>query len=103
MDSRDTAIRAACINAKWNVKLTSLDKRQVQHSRSLEFNLQSGKTVKIWLDQGFGYWKIFNGNRFFPFTATPDEQAKKITDIIMNKTTMVDGRDFETCIFIEIP
>jgi ATP-dependent helicase YprA (DUF1998 family)/DNA-directed RNA polymerase subunit RPC12/RpoP len=95
---RNEVIIAACEYTGWRVELMPLDKRQVQHSRLLELHLQSGKSVKMWFDQGFGYWKVSNStrDRYFPFNASSQEQVKKIADLKAN----IEGQNFATQIFI---
>jgi len=98
-EQRNNAIRAACQHEKWDVTLLTPEKRQVPHSRLLNIRLQSGNSIRIWFDQGFGYWKKAPhgvGDVSFPFSAPLPEQTKKI--VSMN--VAIESQDFPTMIFI---
>ncbi|MGH6879169.1 MAG: Zn-binding domain-containing protein [Rhizomicrobium sp.] len=50
-----------------------------QHARELEIGYRSGQVVRLYLDQGFGYWQIA-GRELFDFAASPARQAKRLEE-----------------------
>lgn len=57
--------------------------RDLLHSRVITVNWASGKTSKILLDQGMGYWRAqmpYRDQMYFDFNASPDKQALQMLD-----------------------
>jgi ATP-dependent helicase YprA (DUF1998 family) len=96
---RNQTIRKACEYGGWTLHMNTLNKRQIPHSRLLEFHLQNGASLKMWLDQGFGYWNAAQSNAFFPFGQNDECQAKQISAT----RAKIEGQGFETHIFVVLP
>lgn len=102
---RREALESAFEYCGIELDLIESDKRDAIHARVLEIELRSGKRVRIWLDQGFSYWKMATpstfrhsgGDRSFPFHAGPEVQAKAICEAGF----YVEGQTFQTYIFVE--
>lgn len=50
---------------------------QAEHARHLELHFSSGEAVSIYLDQGFGQWRL-SGNTHFNFHQRPEQQAQAL-------------------------
>lgn len=94
---RDATLAAACEYAGWELELASVDKRAAPHSRRLDFCLQGGGVVKLWFDQGFGYWHVpREGGGHFRFSAPPEQQGERIACM----AGRVQGQGYETYVFV---
>lgn len=102
---RREALESAFDYCGIDLDLIESDKRDAIHARVMEIKLRSGKKVRVWLDQGFSYWKMATpsafrhsgGGRSFPFHAGPEVQGKAISDALF----FIEGQAFQTYIFIE--
>jgi DEAD/DEAH box helicase domain-containing protein len=95
---RDSVINAAFEYAGWEVELKRVDKRDVSHSRRLDFHLSDGKCIQVWFDQGFGYWRAqrSQGDNRFPFSQTVEVQAETVAGM----RSAVEGQSYSTIMFI---
>jgi hypothetical protein len=105
-ECRDAAIRAAFASAGPQAVVRNLPKALASHARVLEIGLESGAKLKIWFDQGFGYWVVpKNTSRSSSTTNTRfrfSEPAPFQGDEISKAQVLVEGQAFSTQIFFEI-
>lgn len=103
--AREAAIRAALTYCGIDSNIRLLDKRQTLHSRLMSISFASGKTIRIWFDQGLSYWSLKwqRGSPYmnFPFSADSHAQGMEIAQC----RAEVHGHELPTQIFfaIEIP
>ncbi len=59
------------------------DKKTIQHRRVLTIVFESGNTVQITLDQGFGYWwlELTHGLHRFDFERDSLDQVKRMLEV----------------------
>lgn len=103
--SRDAAVKAAFGSKGIDAVVRNLPKSSATHARMLEIGTVKGRKLKIWLDQGFGYWLVprtTNRNAMAPqtrfrFNEPPSFQG----DDIGQGRVLVEGQAFATQIFIE--
>ncbi|MDO9597458.1 MAG: DEAD/DEAH box helicase [Azoarcus sp.] len=95
---RNAATAAACEYAGWELHLESVDKRTAPHSRRLDLHLQDGGVVKLWFDQGFGYWHVprDGGGGHFRFNASAEQQGEYIACM----SGRIEGQGYETYVFV---
>jgi len=55
----------------------SFDAGGAAHARQLEIGYRDGRTIRLYLDQGFGYWRASVPGRF-DFSASPSHQVKSL-------------------------
>lgn len=105
-ESRDAAILAAFASAGTQAVVRNLPKALASHARVLEIGLESGVKLKIWFDQGFGYWVVpkstsrssSTANTRFRFNEPASFQGAEIS----NAQVLIEGQAFPTQIFFEI-
>jgi hypothetical protein len=56
-----------------------IDLTGTQHAREPRIGYRDGRAVRIYLDQGFAYWRVASRERF-DFSASPGRQAKQLED-----------------------
>jgi ATP-dependent helicase YprA (DUF1998 family) len=95
---RDAVINAACEYAGWELKLESVDKKVASHSRRLDVHLSGGDVVKLWFDQGFGYWHMprDGGGGYFRFSAPAEQQGESVACL----AGRIQGQGYETYVFV---
>jgi hypothetical protein len=59
------------------VSLTAKPKKEIDHSRELSITWQDGTSMKLYLDEGVGCWRI-NGMQSFEFGASVSHQIKDV-------------------------
>jgi DEAD/DEAH box helicase domain-containing protein len=102
---RDAAIKAAFNYRDMDSVVRNLPKPVASHARVLELGTTQGKKLKVWFDQGFGYWvvprtagKSGNGQHTrFQFNEPTSLQGKEIGE----GRLLVEGQTFATQIFFE--
>ena len=102
---RDAAIQAAFSYRGMDSVVRNLPKPIASHARMLEVGTTHGKKLKVWFDQGFGYWvvprtagKSGNGQHtWFQFNEPVSLQGKDIGE----GRVLVEGQTFATQIFFE--
>jgi DEAD/DEAH box helicase domain-containing protein len=105
-ESRDAAILSAFAAAGTQAVVRNLPKALASHARVLEIGMESGAKLKIWFDQGFGYWVVpkntsrssSTANTRFRFNEPASFQGAEIS----NAQVMIEGQAFSTQIFFEI-
>ena len=105
-ESRDAAIISAFAAASTHAVVRNLPKALASHARVLEIGLESGVKLKIWFDQGFGYWMVpkstsrtsSTANTRFRFNEPPSFQG----DEISKAQVLIEGQAFSTQIFFEV-
>lgn len=103
--SRDSAIRAAFVYRGMEAVVRNLPKPMASHARTLEIGLADGKKLKVWLDQGFGFWSTpRSGSRaaqasstWFGFSEEPSWQGEEIGE----GRYAIEGQSFPTHVFFE--
>jgi DEAD/DEAH box helicase domain-containing protein len=78
--------------------------RDIQHGRVITVHWASGKTCKVHLDQGMGYWQgrlPYKGALEFDFNGTQTDQINQMTNIF-GKGIMQQGGNWPTWISIQI-
>jgi DEAD/DEAH box helicase domain-containing protein len=103
--SRDSAISAAFVYRGMEAVVRNLPKPMASHARTLEIGLADGKKLKVWLDQGFGFWSTpRSGSRaaqasstWFGFSEEPSWQGEEIGE----GRYAIEGQSFPTHIFFE--
>lgn len=99
---RDAVIKEAFDYCGFPCELHSHEKWDVQHARTLEIRTSDGHTTKIWLDQGFSYWRmpLFSDQNYygpsFPFERDEKEQAQTVANLAIP----IEGNNFPTYLFI---
>jgi hypothetical protein len=103
-DARNNALRAGFDYCGMTAVVRVLDKKMVPHARMLEFGAEGGKKLRIWLDQGFGYWNPKRGDgqgahylARFPFKASVEIQGAALGE----GKCPVEGQLFATHVFFE--
>lgn len=59
----------------------AIDLRGAHHPREIQICYRDGQVVRLYLDQGFGYWQTAGRDRF-DFAARPIHQAKQLRDAV---------------------
>jgi hypothetical protein len=103
--SRDSAIRAAFNYRGIEAVVRNLPKPMASHARTLEIGLTDGKKLKVWLDQGFGFWNCPRpGSRaaqaastWFGFSEEASWQGEEIGE----GRYAIEGQAFPTHVFFE--
>lgn len=97
-EDRNNAITAACKYSGWDIELETVDKRIAAHSRQFDIHLSDGSVIKVWFDQGFGYWHSVREGRIghFDFNAVPTRQGESIACM----AGRIQGQDYETFMFV---
>ncbi len=83
-----------------NITFVTEPKYHLPHARSLNLTFDDNSVVKIWLDQGFGYWfvnKNLHENSFLQYTS-PAAVAKAI----LEGSWIIKTGNFPTVIFFSI-
>lgn len=106
-DSRDKAIRQALSSCSQHVDVRVLAKNLASHARTLEIATRDGKKLRLWLDQGFGYWSSPRPNpnsnirtarsTWFRFDEAPSAQGERISAGGFD----IEGQSFPTHVFFE--
>lgn len=103
-EARNNALRAGFDYCGMTAVVRVLDKHMVPHARVLEFGAEGGQKLRIWLDQGFGYWNPKRGDGHgahylarFPFNASVQIQGAALGD----GKCPVEGQSFPTHVFFE--
>lgn len=102
---RDKAIQAAFGQRGMNAVIRPLPKNLASHARSLEIGMLDGHKLKLWLDQGFGYWSsprpgtraARTASTWFGFNELPSWQGEEIAE----GSYAIEGQSFATHIFFE--
>ncbi|MBK9199174.1 DEAD/DEAH box helicase [Candidatus Skiveiella danica] len=102
---RDAAIKAAFSYRGMNAAVRNLPKPAAAHARTLEIGLADGHKLKVWLDQGFGYWSsprpgtraAQTATTWFNFKEDPSSQGEEISE----GRYAVEGQSFATHVFFE--
>lgn len=97
---REGGIRAAFSYCGIESDIRILEKRQTLHSRLMTISIKSGKTIRIWFDQGLSYWSLKwqRGSPYmnFPFSADASVQGKELAEC----KAEIHGHDLPTQIFV---
>lgn len=102
---REKAIKAGFEQRGMNAVVRCLPKQLASHARTLEIGMADGCKLKLWLDQGFGYWTSPRpGTRaaqaastWFSFNELPSWQGAEIAE----GRYAIEGQSFATHIFFE--
>ena len=102
---RDKAIQAGFDQRGMNAVVRNLPKPLASHARSLEIGMSDGHKLKLWLDQGFGYWisprpgtrTAQTASTWFGFNELPSWQGQEIAE----GRYAIEGQSFPTHIFFE--
>jgi DEAD/DEAH box helicase domain-containing protein len=102
---RDKAIQAGFERRGMNAVVRNLPKPLASHARSLEIGMSDGHKLKLWLDQGFGYWTsprpgtraAQTASTWFGFNELPSWQGDEIAE----GRYAIEGQSFATHIFFE--
>lgn len=103
--TRDAAIKSAFAHRGMNCVVRNLPKSAASHARLLEIGLADGHRLRVWLDQGFGFWSSPRpGSRnaqlsssWFSFSEAPSWQGEEISE----GRYVVEGQSFPTHVFFE--
>lgn len=102
---RDAAMKAAFDQRGMNVVVRNLPKSLASHARILEIKMSDGHSLKLWFDQGFGYWGTPRPGTRASQTATTwfgfGEQTSWQGEEIAEGRYAVEGQSFSTHIFFE--
>lgn len=102
---RDAVIKAAFKHRGMDAVVRNLPKPAAAHARMLEIGLSDGHKLKVWLDQGFGYWSsprpgtraAQTATTWFNFKEGPSWQGEEIGE----GRYAVEGQSFATHVFFE--
>lgn len=102
---RDKAIQAGFDQRGMNAVVRNLPKTMASHARSMEIGMADGRKLKLWLDQGFGYWSsprpgtraAQTASTWFGFNEQPSWQGGEIAE----GRYAIEGQSFVTHIFFE--
>jgi hypothetical protein len=102
---REKVIQAAFEQRGMNAVIRALPKNLASHARSLEIGMSDGRKLKLWLDQGFGYWTspkpgtraAQTSSTWFGFNELPSWQGAEIAE----GRYAIEGQSFATHIFFE--
>ncbi len=102
---RDAVIKATFKHCGMDAVVRNLPKPSAAHARMLEIGTEDGRKLKIWLDQGFGYWnsprpgsRSGQGNvTWFNFGETPSWQGQDLAE----GRYVVEGQSYPTHLFFE--
>jgi DEAD/DEAH box helicase domain-containing protein len=102
--TRDAALRAGFDYCGMTAVVRVLDKQAVPHARVLEIGAEGGNKLRIWFDQGFGYWNPKRidgrGNHYlarFPFGDSIPRQGNALG----LGQCPIEGQAFSTHVFFE--
>jgi hypothetical protein len=104
-ESRDKAIVAAFNYCGMTASVKNVPKHQATHARKLEITLSNERKLRVWLDQGFGYWQIprsdhRSSSRYqasFPFNEPSSFQGESLG----TPQFSIDGQPYSTHMFVE--
>jgi DEAD/DEAH box helicase domain-containing protein len=68
------------IVSKKNITFLSKDKRDIAHRREMRLDWEDGSSVRIFLDEGVGCWRI-GGRKVFDFSADLIDQVNLVTEL----------------------
>lgn len=102
---RDAAIKTGFDRRGMNAVVRNLPKPLASHARTLEVGMADGRKLKLWLDQGFGYWTsprpgtraAQTASTWFSFNESPSRQGEAIAE----GRYAIEGQSFSTHIFFE--
>ncbi len=102
---RDAAITAAFSYRGMDSVVRNMPKPMASHARMLELRTNQGKKLKVWFDQGFGYWVVprsagrssMGQQTRFQFNEPVSFQGEDIGE----GKVLVEGQTFATQIFFE--
>lgn len=102
---RDKAIQVGFERRGMNASVRNVAKPLASHARSLEIGLSDGSKLKLWLDQGFGYWNsprpgtraAQSSSNWFGFNELPSWQGEEIAE----GRYVIEGQSFPTHVFFE--
>lgn len=102
---RDSAVKAAFGYRGMDAVVRNLPKPMASHARVLEIGTSKGRKLKVWLDQGFGYWVVprspgknaIGQQTRFHFNEPASFQGEDIGE----GRVLVEGQTFATHIFFE--
>jgi len=78
---RDKAVQHAFEYVDLCVQVGTYSRQHMPHFRALELMFASGKTARLRLDEGWGYWEAEQGyNSRFDFNASPADQGQAIAE-----------------------
>lgn len=102
---RDKAIQSGFERRGMNAVVRNLPRQLASHARSLEIGMSDGHKLKLWLDQGFGYWTsprpgtraAQTASTWFGFNELPSWQGDEIAE----GRYAIEGQSFATHVFYE--
>lgn len=104
VSSRDAAITEGFDYCGMACELKTMAKSDTLHARLLELKTSDGHITRIWLDQGFSYWRlpaISSQNRYvsrFPFDSDDKQQGQSLAEM----NIVIEGQSFPTYLFVEL-
>jgi hypothetical protein len=79
--TRERAIGQAFEYVDLGVEVGTYARKHMPHFRALKLEFASGKTARLRLDEGWGYWEAQGGyTSHFDFSATPSDQGQAIAE-----------------------
>lgn len=102
---RDRAIKEAFAQRGINAVVRNLSKPLASHARTLELGMSDGHKLKLWFDQGFGYWTSPRPGTRAAQTASTwfgfNEQSSWQGEELFKGRYAIEGQSFPTHIFFE--
>lgn len=102
---RDGAIKAAFDQRGIDSVVRNLPKPLASHARTLEIGMSDGHKLKLWFDQGFGYWTSPRPGTRAAQTASTwfgfNEQSTWQGEELSEGRYAIEGQSFSTHIFFE--
>ncbi len=102
---RDRAIKEAFDHRGINAVVRNLSKSLASHARTLEIGMSDGHKLKLWFDQGFGYWTSPRPGTRAAQTASTwfgfNEQFSWQGEELFKGRYAIEGQSFPTHIFFE--
>jgi ATP-dependent helicase YprA (DUF1998 family) len=103
--ARDAAIKAGFDRRGMNAVVRNLPKPLASHARTLEIGTSDGHKLKLWFDQGFGYWgsprpgtrAAQTATTWFGFNELPSWQGDEMAE----GRYAIEGQSFATHVFYE--
>jgi DEAD/DEAH box helicase domain-containing protein len=99
---RDTALRQALDYSGLQGTAISLPRRDLVHGRCLTIRCDSGRDVRVWLDQGLSYWSLDRNDAHGPVGYFPMEGG--LDDIVQqlgSPTCTIRGQMLPTYVFVD--
>ncbi len=103
--ARDEAIKAAFAYRGIDAVVRNLPKHAASHARTLDIGLADGRKLRIWLDQGFGFWSApragsraaLASSTWFGFNEQPSWQGEELCE----GRYAIEGQSYPTHVFYE--